>query len=167
MSSFPTHAMAPILLGTVQSQTKPLLFKGSETSPEAITGFKNSKEVRQFVADNYDAHSQIFKAANESEISILKSFLYGHSLKLLNNEKRIPLVVDKTAINLLSDNEIEFSAGLQRDMTKLYLTYTKQGKPIYEELPLSAGFDVTTHLIGQGLYSGPATIPDQKKELQM
>jgi len=162
----PESYLAPILLGTVHSQTKSLLFKGSETSPEAITGFKSSKEVRQFVADNYDAHPQIFKAANESEISILKSFLYGHSLKLVDNEKRIPLVVDKTAINLLSDNEIEFSAGLQRDMTKLYLTYTKQGKPIYEELPLSAGFDVTTHLIEQGLYSGPATIPDQKKELQ-
>jgi hypothetical protein len=67
---------AKFLIETIESN--------KELSLKADNGFRNIKELKSFIGQNYDKNKSYFTTALKTEMSFLKSALYGYKLEKVN-----------------------------------------------------------------------------------
>ncbi|WP_324172825.1 hypothetical protein [Sulfurimonas sp.] len=143
---------ASIFLEALKSSNKVFKLEDKDIASSELKGFSSSKEIREFIADNYDTHSSIIDTAMLSELSQLKSVLYGYSVKkeeIHNNIIRLQAA--GVSINLHSPNSIKLSESLYRDVDEVYLSYTKlqpndKQEQYVQKIQKAKTYDVTGHI---------------------
>jgi hypothetical protein len=81
--------LAPSLLDAVHSETTPFYYKGADRESQEIEGFYDVKEIRAFIADNYDLHPKAIERAMLNELSEFKAVLYGYKVEILDKKIRV------------------------------------------------------------------------------
>lgn len=64
-------------------------------------GFKTSKNLINFIGENYDENKEYFDTALRNELSFFKSSLFGYKLELLNETKRVKKLKNKYDIDIV------------------------------------------------------------------
>jgi hypothetical protein len=64
-------------------------------------GFKTSKNLINFIGENYDENKEYFDTALRNELSFFKSSLFGYKLELLNKTKRVKKLKNKYDIDIV------------------------------------------------------------------
>lgn len=64
-------------------------------------GFKTSKNLINFIGENYDENKEYFDTALRNELSFFKSSLLGYKLELLNETKRVKKLKNKYDIDIV------------------------------------------------------------------
>jgi hypothetical protein len=81
--------LAPSLLDAVHSEATPFYYKGADRKSQEIQGFSDVKEIRAFIADNYDLHPKAIERAMLNELSEFKAVLYGYKVEILDKKIRV------------------------------------------------------------------------------
>jgi hypothetical protein len=143
---------ASIFLDTIKNSGKTFELKGKDIKANQLKGFSSFKEIREFIADNYDEHSELIDTAMRYELSRLKSVLYGYSLDLLDVHSTTRKISKGMQINVNSANDIKLSNNLFRDAKNIFLSYDKADntgryKTIYKEFELQSIYSITPYLV--------------------
>ncbi|WP_422079249.1 hypothetical protein [Sulfurimonas sp.] len=147
---------APMLIKAINSSSKKFFVSGVETKGSEIKGFKSIDKIREFIADNYDAHSSLLDAALINELSQLRAILYGFSMTQINNYKPIDLRYGSIEIHPKSQHSIKLSSSLKSSAEVIYLSYfnvDNESKRVYEKLQINTEYDITGHLLSQDRFS--------------
>jgi len=80
--------LAPILLDTLHSTSNTYNYFGERKGSE-LKGFLSHKDMRKFIAENYEVNPLAFETAMRNELSTLKQVLYG--LKISPDEDGVPV----------------------------------------------------------------------------
>ena len=143
---------ASIFLDTIKNSGKTFELKGKDIKANQLKGFSSFKEIRKFIADNYDEHSELIDTAMRYELSRLKSVLYGYSLDLLDVHSTTRKISKGMQINVNSANDIKLSDNLFRDAKSVFIRYDKADntgkyKTIYKEFELQSVYGITQYLV--------------------
>ena len=145
---------AGIFVETLKHSNALFTLGGEETPASKLNGFVSAKEVREFIAENYDEHSSVINTAMTNELAQLKSVLYGYSISTEDAYSSTPLSSAGITINVQSKYGVKLSKSLYDEAKEVYVTYDKAEadgiyKTVYEKLPKQQTYDITAHLVSQ------------------
>jgi hypothetical protein len=116
-------------------------------------GFLSAESIRRFVAENYSAHPHAFEIAQLTELSRLKSALYGFNVEPEEAYRSIPMRAYGMQLNVNSTHALQLSKSLYDDAETVWLTHDEADdgayETRYEPLHKQRTYDVVAHLVNQ------------------
>jgi hypothetical protein len=112
-------------------------------------GFLSAESIRKFIAENYSAYPHAFKAAQLTELSRLKSALYGFNVEIEDTAQNVPVASHGAQFYLNTQQQLQLSKALYDETETVWLSQNTDGTTEYIQLPKLRSYNLAGYLAGR------------------
>ncbi len=120
---------------------------GQSVKPEE--GFLTADGVRRFIAENYSAYPHAFEIAQLTELTRLKSALYGFGVDVVDHESDVPVRARGAQFYLKVRQQLQLSKALYDVTETVWLSRTVDGNTRYTKLPKLHTYNLAGYFVNE------------------